>query len=250
MICFFGRTTTAPWAFLLLYSCGPRSMCLVLAGDDDLVVEPAELQLVPGAEVGTVQADALVALGADPALGHDRPPVHRVLAGAGPRCRSGPADRGRGRTRGRRRSSRRSRAGSCSHPPTGRCCRPGRRRACCCAGPDGGVLEGVPAVAPDRVLALLLVTVGLVATGVDDLEVVDVAVGLVEVAVAVVVVAVPLVVRRQVGLDLRVGAALGLLVGDPRDRARPRSGTRCWCRRCRRTGSRCCGRSGPRCTGP
>ena len=87
------------------------------------------------------------------------------------------------------------------------------------------VLEGVPAVAPDGVLALLRVAVGLVATGVDDLEVVDVAVGLVEVAVTVEVVAVPLVVRRQVGLDLVVGAALGLLVGDPRDRARRRSGS-------------------------
>ena len=58
-----------------------------------------------------------------------------------------------------------------------------------------GVLEGVPAVRPDRVLALLRVAVGLVATGVHDLEVVDVAVRLVEVAVAVVVVAVPLVER-------------------------------------------------------
>ena len=70
----------------------------------------------------------------------------------------------------------------------------------------------------------LRVAVGLVAAGVDDLEVVDVAVGLVEVAVAVVVVAVPLVVGRQVGLDLRVGAARGLLVGDPRVDARRGSG--------------------------
>ena len=36
---------------------------------------------------------------------------------------------------------------------------------------------------PDGVLALLRVAVGLVAAGVDDLQVVDVAVGLVEVAV-------------------------------------------------------------------
>ena len=70
-------------------------------------------------------------------------------------------------------------------------------------------------MAPDGVLALVRVAVGLVAAGVDDLEVVDVAVGLVEVAVAVVVVAVPLVEGRQVGLDLRLGAAGGQLVGDP-----------------------------------
>ena len=44
---------------------------------------------------------------------------------------------------------------------------------------------------------------------------VDVAVGLVEVAVGVVVVAVPRVVGREVRGDLRVGAAGGLLAGDP-----------------------------------
>ena len=69
---------------------------------------------------------------------------------------------------------------------------------------------------PDRVLALVRVAVGLVAAGVDDLEVVDVAVGLVEVAVVVVVVAVPQVERLEVGGDLRVGLAGRLLVGDPR----------------------------------
>ena len=36
-----------------------------LAGDDDLVVEPAELQLVPRAEVGGAGADARVARGAE-----------------------------------------------------------------------------------------------------------------------------------------------------------------------------------------
>ena len=50
------------------------------------------------------------------------------------------------------------------------------------------------------------VAVGLVATGVHDLEVVDVAVGLVEVAVAVPVVAVPLVELGDGRLDL--GAVL------------------------------------------
>ncbi len=50
---------------------------------------------------------------------------------------------------------------------------------------------------------------------VDDLEVVDVAVGLVEVAVGVEVVAVPLVVTGELRLDLGVRLALGLLVGGP-----------------------------------
>ena len=82
------------------------------------------------------------------------------------------------------------------------------------AGPDQ-VLERLPAVRPDRVLALVRVAVGLVAAGVDDLEVVDVAVALVEVAVVVVVVAVPGVVGRELRGDLRVGGAGGLPAGDP-----------------------------------
>ena len=57
---------------------------------------------------------------------------------------------------------------------------------------------GLPAVAPDRVGALVGVARGLVATGVDDLEVVDDAVGLLEVAVAVDVVAVLDVERLEV----------------------------------------------------
>ncbi|MGC0409925.1 hypothetical protein RKD31_003168 [Streptomyces sp. SAI-163] len=83
------------------------------------------------------------------------------------------------------------------------------------AGGAGVGAEGVPAVGPDGVLALRAATGGLVLAGVHDLEVVDVAVGLVEVAVAVEVVAVPLVVLGQLGLDLGVGAAGRLLVGDP-----------------------------------
>ena len=74
------------------------------------------------------------------------------------------------------------------------------------AGDAGVGDEGVPAVAPDGVLALVRVAVGLVAAGVDDLQVVDVAVGLVEVAVAVEVVAVLHVVGGQLGLDLLGGA--------------------------------------------
>ena len=55
----------------------------------------------------------------------------------------------------------------------------------------------VPAMAPDRVGALVRVARSLVAAGVDDLEVVDEAVRLVEVAVAVEVVAIPDVERAS-----------------------------------------------------
>ena len=89
---------------------------------------------------------------------------------------------------------------------------PPRRLA---GGPERVVLEGVPPVAPDRVLALDRVAVGLVAAGVDDLEVVHVAVGLVEVAVTVEVVAVPLVEGRELGLDLLRRAAGSDLVVVP-----------------------------------
>ena len=44
--------TTTPCALALLYSCGPRSSVRFWPADDDLVVEPAELELVPRAEVG------------------------------------------------------------------------------------------------------------------------------------------------------------------------------------------------------
>ncbi len=71
------------------------------------------------------------------------------------------------------------------------------------------------AVGPDGVLALDRVTVGLVAAGVQDLEVVDVAVRLVEVAVVVGVVAVPLVERLELGDHRCLGPAGGELVGVP-----------------------------------
>ena len=75
-----------------------------------------------------------------------------------------------------------------------------------CESPAGPPARGtlrVPAVAPDRVRALLRVAGRLVAAGVDDLEVIDEAVRLVEVAVAVEVVAIPDVERLQVGLRSR-----------------------------------------------
>ena len=58
-------------------------------------------------------------------------------------------------------------------------------------------------MAPDRVGALRAAAGLLAVAGVDRLEVVDVAVGLVEVAVAVVVVPIPHVELREIGVDLR-----------------------------------------------
>src|SRR5690606_23002505 len=69
--------------------------------------------------------------------------------------------------------------------------------------------EGVRAVGPDRVGALLASAGFLALAGVDRLEVVDVAVGLVEVAVTVVVIAVPLVEASKLLLDLLFGFAGG-----------------------------------------
>jgi hypothetical protein len=66
------------WAFLLLYSCGPRSSVLVCR-PDDLVVQPAELQLVPRAEVGGAVRDAVVAGRLTRLCAMMRPPVDRVL---------------------------------------------------------------------------------------------------------------------------------------------------------------------------
>ena len=61
---------------------------------------------------------------------------------------------------------------------------------------------GEPAVAPDGAVAQVAAA-GLVAlTGVHELHVVDVAIGLVEVAIAIPVIAVPDVKLAQVGVDL------------------------------------------------
>ena len=82
-------------------------------------------------------------------------------------------------------------------------------------GGTGGAVVGrvhVPAVRPDRVLALRAAAGVLALAGVHRLEVVEVAVGLVEVAVVVVVVAVPHVERRELGLDGLVALA-GRLLG-------------------------------------
>ena len=68
---------------------------------------------------------------------------------------------------------------------------------------------------PDRVRALHAAAGLFALAGVDDLEVVDVAVGLVEVAVVVVVVAVPDVEGVELGLHFRRGLARRQLVGGP-----------------------------------
>ena len=130
-----GSTTTTACALSRVVLLRAELQRLLLARHDGLVVEPAELELVPRAEVAAAVADAGVVLGAEPALGHQGPVLVVVVAAA--RCRSRPAGRGRGRTRGRRRCGRRSPAGSCSHRSRCRCCRSGCRRAGCSAGRCG-----------------------------------------------------------------------------------------------------------------
>lgn len=78
-----------------------------------------------------------------------------------------------------------------------------------------GLNGRVPAVAPDRVGAVIWVTGGLVAARVDDLEVVDEPVRLLEVAIAVEVVPVPLVERLEIVRGLRNRLARGQLALDP-----------------------------------
>ena len=174
---FCGSTTTTACALVELYSCGPSFRVRCLAGDDHLVVEPAELELVPGAEVARPRSPMpCVVLGAEPALRHQGPVLVVVVAAAGGvvvvrqaevvavlvvedapaavlRLDRVVADPD---------------AGVADLGAADRVVRPGRS--------GRGRCEGVPAVAPDGVLTLDRVTVGLVAAGVDDLEVVDVAV--------------------------------------------------------------------------
>src|SRR5690349_12035945 len=51
--------------------------------------------------------------------------------------------------------------------------------------------ECIPAMAPDCIRALVRIASGLVATCMNNLEVVDVAIGLIEVAIAIIVIAIP-----------------------------------------------------------
>ena len=98
----------------------------------------------------------------------------------------------------------------------------------------------VRAMAPDRVGALRPAAGLLTLAGVDRLEVVDVAVRLVEVAVAVVVVPVPLVELRQVGIDLPRRTCRQRSAWRTSRSGRPRAGAGCRARRrcCRSSSSR------------
>ena len=95
----------------------------VRAERDDLVVEPAELELLPRAHVAGRRADRVGAVVEPRAAAHQGPEAGAVVAAV--RCRRGRAGRGRGRTRGRRRRGRRSRARSCSRRSRCRCYRSG-----------------------------------------------------------------------------------------------------------------------------
>ena len=75
---------------------------------------------------------------------------------------------------------------------------------------------------PDGVGALGAATGVLALTGVDGLEVIDVAIGLVEITVSVEVVAVPLVELAEVALNRGNGAERGERVRDTRHCPSPR----------------------------
>ena len=143
---------------------------------------------------------------------------HQPIWSAQRRCRRSPAGRGRGRTRGRRPTATILRLDSVVADPEAEAVELGAAQRVLrgtLRATGSSWEERVPAVAPDRVLALPWIAVGLVATGVHDLEVVDVVVAFVEVAVAVMVVAVPDVERCKLRSDLGVGPACGLLVRYP-----------------------------------
>src|SRR5699024_3147656 len=184
---------------------------LLLTGLDGLVVEPAELQLLPGTHVARAGADVLRAVVQPAAGGHQGPEAGAVVAAhrvvhvretevvaelVGEDAEAAVLRLGRVVT----------------DPEAGVAQLDAALLVLLGAGLADVVAEGVPAVAPDGVLALGAAAGLLALTGVDRLEVVDVAVRLVEVAVTVVVVAVPDVELREVVADLRVALALGLLV--------------------------------------
>ncbi len=77
------------------------------------------------------------------------------------------------------------------------------RRVECRSGRSDALVEGIPAVAPDRGLTQRTASGLFAFPGVDRLERVDVAVRLVEIAVTVVVVAIPDIELTEVRVDLR-----------------------------------------------
>ncbi len=186
----------------------------LLAGLGGVVVQPAQLELVPGVHVARQVTDGLLA-GAEPgAGGHQRPETGGVVAAGGVvlvrQAEVVAVLVGEDAEAAVLRLD-----GVVADPDAGVADLRAAELVVLGAGGAGVGAEGVPAVGPDRVLALGAAAGGLVLTGVHDLEVVDVAVRLVEVAVAVEVVAVPLVVLGEVLLDVGVGAAGLLLLGDP-----------------------------------
>ncbi|KDN84967.1 hypothetical protein KCH_34940 [Kitasatospora cheerisanensis KCTC 2395] len=188
----------------------------VLAGLGGVVVQPAELQLRPDVQVVRHVADLVLALAEPGARGHQGPETDRVvdaLAAGVVQVRQAQVVAVLVGEHAQAAVLRLH--GVVADPQAGGADRGAAQLVVVRAGLARLVGVHVRAVRPQRVVALDAAAGGLVLTGVDDLEVVQVAVRLVEVAVAVEVVTVPLVVLRQVGLDLGVGAALGLLVGDP-----------------------------------
>ena len=78
--CLFGSSTNRPCA-CFVFDVGRAELVLGLrARDRDLVVEPAELELLPGTHVDRLRADVHGAVVAVRAARHQRPEARRVLA--------------------------------------------------------------------------------------------------------------------------------------------------------------------------
>src|SRR5690606_5268956 len=179
-----------------------------------VVVQPAQLELVPGGHVAGQVTDLLLA-GAQPGTGgHQGPETGGVLA-AGGVVEVRQAEVVTVLVGEDAESAVLRLDGVVADPDAGLADGRAAQLVLLRTGGTGVGAERVPAVRPDGVRALGAAARGLVLAGVHDLEVVDVAVGLVEVAVAVEVVAVPLVELGDVRLDLGVGLAGRLLLGDP-----------------------------------
>ncbi len=180
-----------------------------------VVVQPAQLELVPGGHVAGQVTDAVLA-GAEPGAGrHQRPEADRVLGGVGRVVQVRQTEVVAVLVGEDAQAAVLGLCGVVADPDAGVADLGAAGLVVGRAGRAGVGAVGVPAVRPDGVGALDAAARGLVLTGVHDLEVIDVAVGLVEVAVVVEVVAVPLVVLGEIGLDLLGRTALGLLVGGP-----------------------------------
>ena len=193
-----------------------------------LGAQPAEIQQLPGRQVGRVVADTFGPTVADVGPGgHERPEGRRVLGAPGVARRV--VHVGQAEVMGVLVGEDPEAAvlrldGVVTEPHSGGVVRDQAAADQATVGADldtghpAGAADlkvGVPAVAPDGVGALVWVTGRLVAAGVDDLHVVDVAVRLVEDAVTVEVVAVPDVELLQVGLDVRHRLARVELLLDP-----------------------------------